>query len=109
MAPDLTWAHYGADGGDLVTAAHLVATEMKASGFGEQLLAATFGFRDRDRREIVQLIYGFKTGTFWPFVPTGDGHKRDNREELRLKAALEPELPMEDDLSRWFGLFDAPL
>lgn len=94
---------------DLVTAAHLIATEMKASGFGAQLLAATFGFRDRDRAETVQLIYGFKTGTFWPFVPTGDGHKRDNPEELRLTAALEAELPMEGDLSRWLGLFDAPL
>ena len=31
------------------------------------------------------LIYGFKRGAFWPFVPTGEGQERDNAEELRLK------------------------
>jgi hypothetical protein len=38
----------------------------------------------------------------------GDG-KRDNAQELALKAKLERELPIEEDLSRWFGLFGAPL
>jgi hypothetical protein len=55
------------------------------------------------------LIYGYKRGAFWPFVPTGEGQERDNAEELELKAKLEKELPIEQDLSRWFGLFDAPL
>jgi hypothetical protein len=32
-----------------------------------------------------------------------------NAEELELKAKLERELPFEPDLSRWFGMFDAPL
>jgi hypothetical protein len=57
----------------------------------------------------VQLIYGFKRGAFWPFVPTGEGQRRDNAYELRLKNELERELPIEQDLSRWLGLFDAPL
>ena len=43
-------------------------------------------------------IYGFKTGTFWPFVPTGEKQERDNARELELKAKLEPELPIEPDL-----------
>jgi len=54
-------------------------------------------------------IYGYKRGAFWPFVPTGEGQERDNAEELELKAKLEKELPIEQDLSRWFGLFGAPL
>ena len=46
---------------------------------------------------------------FWPFVPTGEEQKRDNAEELELKAKLEGELPVEQDLTRWFGLFGAPI
>ena len=43
------------------------------------------------------------------FVPTGEGQERDNAEELRLRNELQGELPIEEDLSRWLGLFDAPL
>jgi hypothetical protein len=92
---------------DLVTTTHLVSSELSDRGFGGQLLAAMFAFRDRDRP--VYLIYGYKRGTFWPFVPSGEGQERDNAEELRLKNVLEGELPFEPDLTRWLALFDAPL
>jgi hypothetical protein len=92
---------------DLVTTVHLVSTELKAHGFGEQLLAAIFRF-DHDGRE-KDLVYGFKRGAWWPFVPTGEGQDRDNPEEMRLKNELEKELPIEPDLTRWLALYDAPL
>jgi hypothetical protein len=92
---------------DLVTTTHLVSSELSDRGFGGQLLAALFAFRDRERP--VYLIYGYKRGTFWPFVPAGEGQERDNAEELRLKNVLEGELPIEPDLTRWLGLFEAPL
>ena len=92
---------------DLVTTTHLVSSELDARGFGGQLLAALFAFDGPDGR--VYLIYGYKRGTFWPFVPTGKEQERDNAEELRLKNELESELPIEPDLTRWLGLFDAPL
>ena len=67
----------------------------------------------RSRREgeerPVYLVYGYKRGTWWPFVPAGEGQGRDNARELELKAKLESELPLEEDLSRWFALFDAPV
>jgi hypothetical protein len=95
---------------DLVTGVHLVASELEARGFGPQLLAAVFPFDgkgfDGGR---VYWIYGFKRGAFWPFVPTGEGKERDNAEELELKAKLEKELPIEQDLTYWFGVFDAPV
>lgn len=94
---------------DLVTGVHLVAGELGAHGFGEQLLAAIFAFERRDSDRPVYLIYGFKRGAFWPFVPTGKEQERDNAEELRLKNELQGELPFEPDLTRWLGLFDAPL
>ena len=92
---------------DLVTSVHLVSSELEARGFGGQLLAAVFPFEGRDKP--VSLIYGYKRGTFWPFIPTGEEQERDNAEEIRLKNELEGELPIEPDLTRWLGLFDAPL
>ena len=92
---------------DLVTTAHLIGSELKARGFGPQLLAAAFTFAGG--KEKVYWIYGYKRGAWWPFVPTGDGKERNNAEELELKAKLEKELPIEPDLTRWLALFDAPL
>jgi PspAB-like protein len=92
---------------DLVTTVHMVGSELKARGFGGQLLAALFRF-DRKERP-VYWIYGYKRGAFWPFVPGEKERERDNAEELELKAKLEQELPVEQDLSRWFALFDAPV
>jgi len=92
---------------DLVGAVHTVASELTAQGFGPQLLAAAFRFEGGQRP--VYWIYGFKRGAFWPFVPAGDGQNRDNATELELKAKLEGELPIEQDLTRWLGLFDAPI
>jgi PspAB-like protein len=92
---------------DLVAAIHLVGGELEARGFGPQLLAAVFRFDGG--RDPVFFVYGFKRGAFWPFVPRGEGQDRDNARELELKAKLDGELPIEPDLSRWFGLFGAPL
>jgi len=91
---------------DQVTSVHAVASELTDQGFGAQLLAAAFRFEGGEHP--VYFIYGFKLGTFWPFIPIGDG-KRDNATELELKAKLEEELPIEPDLTRWLALFDAPI
>jgi PspAB-like protein len=95
-----------ADLEDQVTTVHAVAQGLQERGFGGQLLAAAFKFDGG--KDPVYWIYGFKRGAFWPFVPKGE-KERDNAEELELKAKLEKELPIEQDLSRWFGLFKAPL
>jgi hypothetical protein len=91
---------------DLVTTVHLVSSELIANGFGPQLLASMFRFDDGDRP--VYWIYAYKRGRFYPFVPAGK-EERDNARELELKAKLEGELPIEDDLTRWFPLYDAPV
>jgi hypothetical protein len=92
---------------ELVPSVHLVASELVAHGFGEQLLAAAFQFQGG--KYPVYFIYGFKRGAFWPFIPKGEGKERDNAEELELKAKLEKELPIEQDLTRRLALFDAPI
>jgi len=91
---------------DLVGAAHTLATELTAKGFGSQLLAAIFKFDGYEHP--VYWIYCFKRGAWWPFIPLDDS-KRDNAKELELKAQLEDELPVEGDLTRWLALFDAPV
>jgi hypothetical protein len=91
---------------DLVGTVHLITSELITKGFGPQLLASLFRFDDGERP--VFLIYAYKRGAFYPFVPTGKD-QRDNARELELKAKLEGELPFEEDLSRWFGMYDAPL
>ena len=94
---------------DQVTTVHAVAQGLEEAGFGAQLLAAAFKFEPKfGDGKTVYWVYGYKQGAFWPFVPKGE-KERDNAEELELKAKLENELPIEQDLSRWFGLFDAPL
>ena len=91
---------------DLVTTVHLITSELQARGFGPQLLASIFRFEGEGRP--VYWIYAYKRGAFYPFVPKG-GQERDNATELELKAKLERELPIEPDLSRWYGMFDAPV
>jgi hypothetical protein len=54
------------------------------------------------------LVYLFKRGTFYPFVP--EGHESRNIEqELRLKSLLVDDLVIEPDLDRWFPLWDLPV
>jgi hypothetical protein len=100
-----------ADLEDQVTGVHAVSSELEERGFGGQLLAAAFRFDGGTwgGEHPVYWIYGFKTGTWWPFVPTGKEQERDNARELELKAKLEHELPIEPDLSRWLALYDSPI
>jgi hypothetical protein len=93
----------------LVATIHLIASELQDRGFGGQLLAAVFPFEGKFKEGRIYWIYGFKQGKFWPFVPTGKAQERDNAEELELKAKLDGELPVEQDLTRWFALFGAPV
>lgn len=54
------------------------------------------------------LVYLFKRGTFYPFVP--DGHeKRDTEQELKLRSLVSDDLTVETDLNRWFPLWDLPV
>ena len=91
---------------DLVTTTHLVSRTMEERGFSEQLVCAVFGFDGPDG--VLDLVYAYKRGTFYPFVPR-PGQRRDNAMELRLQAALGGELQMEPELERWYPVWDAPV
>ena len=92
---------------DLVVSLNAVSTELQGGGYGDRLLACVFSFEEKDKP--LYLIYNFKRGGFYPFVPAPGEKARDSERELRLKAQLENELPFEQDMTRWFPLWEIPL
>ncbi|MGH9091509.1 MAG: PspA-associated protein PspAB [Acidimicrobiales bacterium] len=96
----------------LVTRVHVVNTTLEENGWGPQLLCSVFGLvpgpeADPDTRALF-LVYLYKRGTFYPFAPDGKEH-RDSELELRIRAVVGADLPVEADLSRWFPLWDLPV
>ena len=87
---------------DLVTSVNMVSGELVAGGYGDRVLAAVFAF------EGAYFIYNYKRGYWYPFIPKA-GKERDTEAELRLKAQLGGELPLEPELERWFPLWELPL
>jgi hypothetical protein len=95
---------------DLVTDLHGVNSSLAEAGFGTLLLCTVVVFEntsaDRSPRKL-GLVYLYKRGTWYPFVPTGN-EKRDNAAELEVRAALGDDLKLEADLGRWFPVYGAP-
>jgi hypothetical protein len=111
----------------LVTRIHLVNSSLADAGWGPQLLCSVFGLArlpagsptDADREgasvgagsvlpSTAYLVYLFKRGTFYPFVPTGH-EQRSTEEELKLRSLVADDLSVETDLDRWFPLRDLPV
>ncbi|HEX5192900.1 MAG TPA: hypothetical protein VFW09_08870 [Solirubrobacteraceae bacterium] len=92
---------------DLVVGINAVATSIGDGGYGERLLCAVFAFADANGKPLY-LIYNFKRGSFYPFVPSGS-QQRDNERELVLRAQLASDLPIETELTRWFALWGIPI
>jgi hypothetical protein len=94
---------------DLVVGLNAVNSALRDGGYGDRVLAAVFPFRD-ERGQAIHFIYNIKRATYYPFVPReGTDQARDNERELRLKAQFDRDMPIEQDLSRWFPLWGAPL
>lgn len=91
---------------DLVTTTHVLGSELRDRGYGDRLLAAVFKFQGEGRT--VYWVYNYKRGTFYPFVPRGNG-QRDNAYELRLQSQIGTELPVEKELERWYAMWGMPV
>jgi hypothetical protein len=105
---------------DLVVALNTISTELQGGGYGDRLLACVFAFEEPDENakhsasvpnpsRRIYFIYNFKRGAFYPFVPAPGEQARDSEREFRLKAQMANELPIEQELSRWFPLWEIPL
>lgn len=105
-----TWLVVRGDPGDvsgLVTDLHAVNATLADGGHGAALLASLIAFAGPEARRLL-LVYLYKRGTFYPFVPL-DGQRRDSAAEMSARAWLGTELRVEPDVSRWFPLWGAPL
>ena len=89
----------------LVTDLHLVNSTLTDAGFGATLLCTVVAFRDE--RRSLGLVYLFKRGSWYPFVPTS-GDSRDNETELQVRSVIADDLRVETDLTRWFPVYGAP-
>ena len=94
---------------DLVVGVNAVSTAIQGGGYGERMLCAVFALRATTRASRVYWIYNYKRGAFYPFVPAGGAQQRDNERELRLKAQIGADLPVEPELERWFPLWGIPI
>jgi hypothetical protein len=95
----------------LVTRLHGANDTLEEHGLGAHLLCAVVSFTDAPGSSgsaPCYLVYLFKQGTFYPFAPR-DGEQRDNELELRLRAQLEGDLPIEQDLTKWLALWGLPV
>jgi hypothetical protein len=99
----------GSDFDDLVVAINAVSSALEGGGYGERVLCAVFAFEDSHQRPLYW-IYNYKRGAFYPFAPApGSGEQRDNERELVLQAQIGRELPVEQELERWFPLWGIPI
>lgn len=120
----------------LVTQIHMVNSSLSDAGWGPQLLCSVFGIAQLPEQDgaadpigsttgsdglpeptvgpgqvvpsTAYLVYLFKRGTFYPFVPSGH-EQRNTEEELKLKSLVTDDLAVEPDLDRWFPLWDLPV
>ena len=93
---------------DLAVALNAVTDALAVGGYSDRVLAAVFSFEDAQKQPLY-LIYNYKRGAWYPFVPAAGDKQRSNERELQLKAQLGRELPWEEELERWFPLWGAPL
>jgi PspA associated protein B len=103
--------HDPEDMAGLVTDLHAINLSLQDAGFGPVLLCSLIVFEGtvNDERRRLGLVYLYKRGTFYPFVPLpGTDQRRDNAVELQVRALLTDDLRIESDLSRWFPVWGAP-
>jgi hypothetical protein len=105
----------GAGDGDpdaLVNQIHVVNSTLQDDGFGPQLLCSVFGYRPEASSSApasVYLVYLYKRGTFYPFVPLAGKEQRDVETELLLGNVLAEDLKIEPDKERWMALWGLPV
>jgi hypothetical protein len=102
-----------ADPQELVNQVHLVNTTLQEQGFGPQLLCSVFGFRPKAAAAgspaTTYVVYLYKRGTFYPFVPLPGREQRDPETELVLSLAVAEDLKIEKDKANWMALWGLPV
>jgi hypothetical protein len=102
----LTVTRAAGDVSGLVTDLHAANSSLVDAGFGGGLLCSTVVFTAPTGGPCA-LVYLFKQGTFYPFVPMA-GQRRDNALELQVRGLVGEDVPVESKLDRWLALWGAP-
>jgi hypothetical protein len=102
----LTVTRAPGDVSGLVTDLHAANSSLVDAGFGGGLLCSTVIFASPTGGPCA-LVYLFKQGSFYPFVPMS-GHRRDNALELQMRGLVGDDVPVETKLDRWLALWGAP-
>ena len=96
----------GGEVSDHTIGLHTIGKLLGDEGFGDGLLAAALKFaRPTDS---FYLIYNFKRGRFYPFMPDGTTEGRQTAAEFSLTSET-PELPWEKDLAFWYPIWGFPV
>ena len=93
---------------DLVVAVNTVGDGLAVGGYADRILAAVFAFEDA-KGQPIYLIYNYKRGKWYPFVPAPGDKQRATERELQLRAQIGASLPIEPELERWFPLWGIPI
>jgi hypothetical protein len=93
---------------DLAVGINAVSDALEINGYKDRVLCAVFAIKDSGGKPLY-LIYNYKRGSWYPFVPAPGDKQRNNERELQIKAATGPELPFEPELERWFPLWGIPI
>lgn len=108
---DFGWSWIVVDEPDMATLCtylHAVNSSLESAGWGPNLLCSTVGFRGEDGQRLA-LVYLYKRGTFYPFAPADELHKKRNSAlELQVRSVVGSDLPVESEVSRWFPVWGAP-
>lgn len=89
---------------DLVSTIYVASDALIDAGYTDHLLCAGFSF-ERDAE--AYWIYNFKRGSWYPFVPDGDG-ERNRDVERHLEGIGARALELERDPSRRYPLWGIP-
>jgi len=93
---------------DNVAAITSIGDTIEEKGFSDKLLASIFDFNDGSTANY--LIYNYKLDKFYPFVPISEQQKRrDHDKELKIMSAVGDELPVENDMSNWYPIWNIPI
>ncbi|GIU71739.1 MAG: hypothetical protein KatS3mg003_1218 [Candidatus Nitrosocaldaceae archaeon] len=99
------WFIITADGiEELVASIDAIADIVIEHGFEDNILAAIFEFVNSHK---MYLFYRFKSKRFYPFIPYDSNRNVD--EEMRVYAVMKKELPMEEDMEKWYPIWNMPL
>ena len=104
-----TWLvirHAPGDIAGLVTDLHAANRGFQDAGFGAALLCTVVNFATPEGQDW-GLVYLYKQGTFYPFVP-GPDRRRENSAELQVSTLIGDDVPVESTLERWMALWEAP-